>query len=117
MISLDIEEKVTEGVEDSNRGHRSTHNSQDLPDQFIHRRFMLLIDDVNGFDLSHKHGFLCRLMVESRSRSDRIPVILITVLAVTFNHHWDDLEMVEVVQLLRFGLEILHDLAGVEITL
>lgn len=61
---------MAEGVEDADRGHRAADNSQDLPDQLVHRGLVLLIDDVDGLDLSHEHGLLRGLKIEGGARPD-----------------------------------------------
>ncbi len=66
MISLDIEEKVTDGVEDAYSCHCSTYDGQDLPDKFVDGRFVLSIGDIDGLNLSHKHCLLGRLMIKCR---------------------------------------------------
>lgn len=115
--SLDIEEEVTDGVEDTDGGDCPSHYCQDLPNQIIDCWLMLSVGDIDGLYFGHKHGLLSGLVAVSPPRPDRVPVVLAVLLVVALNNYRNDLEVIEEVELLPLGLEILHDLPCVEVAL
>ncbi len=78
---------------------------------------MLLIDDIDWLDLSHKHGLLGSIVAEGPPRTNRVSIVftVFSLVTVFLDDHWDYLEMVEVVQLLLLLSEILNYLASHEI--
>jgi hypothetical protein len=62
--SFDSEQKVTHGIHQSQRGHSTSHNCQDLDHEVIEMGLVLAVDDVNGLDFSHEHNTFQRILYQ-----------------------------------------------------
>lgn len=79
---------------------------------------MLLVNYVNRLYLSEKHQTLERFIAIAEPRSQRISVVLtrLRFLAVAFDYHWDDFDVVEEVELSILVFEILDNSAIIDIS-
>lgn len=67
QASFDIEEKVAEGVEQSNCCNCSSDDCKQLPHQLVELRLVLTVNDVDWLDLGHEHKLGERLIGPGRS--------------------------------------------------
>lgn len=87
---------MADGVEDADSRNSPSNNRKDLPREIIQSRLMLLVNNVDGFDLCHEHDLLSGFIVESPAGSDGIPVFLDRFFSPLSLHGYrDDLEVVE----------------------
>jgi predicted metal-dependent phosphotriesterase family hydrolase len=102
---------VAEGVDYSKCGHCSAHDGQYLDDQVVQAGVVFEVDDVDGLDFSHEHHPLEGIVSQlHKTRSQRVTVSFNVLSTITLHHHWDYLQMVEVVHLTLLLLEVLHEL-------
>ncbi len=74
--SLDIENEVTDAVDDSDRRHRAAHNGQYVDGQVIEWGVFPFVDDVDGLDFCVEMNLLEWLVAVGLPRPQWVPVLL-----------------------------------------
>lgn len=83
---------MAERVYNADRGHCPSNDCEHLPNEVVEGGAVLLIDDVDGLNLRHEHGFLSGIVAEGPTRTNRVAVILAVRSGVALlNDHGDDL--------------------------
>ena len=76
--SFDVEQKMTEGVENTDCCYCASHDRQQLPHQLIQLRLVLLINNIDWLDFCHKHKTWEIFLDVTEAGSQRITIVLAT---------------------------------------